>query len=323
MGFTSLCEQLSKRPSLIVLNYHRIGTPDNTQYDPGVFSATPEQFERQVHYLKQHFEIVTLDEAVDMVRGKTRFRSSVLLTFDDGYLDNYQLAFPILRSAGVQATFFLPTAFIGTGRLPWWDLIAYIVRNRRRSIVRLTYPQANEFDGDKLESQELIARVLRVYKHRDMKDHQRFIDDLLEGSGSELPAEDGEVCFMDWRQAREMQKGGMAFGSHTHNHEVLNKLPPEQQYEELARSREVLEQELQLPITTLAYPVGGKAAFSEETQKAAERSGYLAAFSHYGGFNLAGSIRPYNVQRFGVDQQTYPRFRLQMALGGVSGSVWF
>src|ERR1043166_4490896 len=59
-------------------------------------------------------------------------RSSVLLTFDDGYLDNYTLAFPVLRSHGVQAVFFLPTAFIGTAHLPLWDVIGYVVRQTRK-----------------------------------------------------------------------------------------------------------------------------------------------------------------------------------------------
>jgi peptidoglycan/xylan/chitin deacetylase (PgdA/CDA1 family) len=321
-GFTSLFERLRKHRSIIVLNYHRIGNPDETQYDPGVFSATAEEFEWQLRYLKRYFEIATLDEAVAMVKGEKPLRPSVLITFDDGYRDNYELAFPRLRTAGVQATFFLPTAFIGSDRLSWWDLIAYIVKNGRKPVIRLSYPRAIEFDVASRGHNEVIANVLRAYKHPDMKDHDRFITDLLEGSDSKLPSDDAEVCFMNWQQVKEMQEGGMAFGSHTHSHEVLSKLAVERQLEELQYSREILERELHQPVTTLAYPVGGRSAFSEDTQEMAKRAGYLAAFSFYGGFNRAGEIRPYDVQRFGVEQQSHPRFRLQMAMGAASGAVW-
>jgi peptidoglycan/xylan/chitin deacetylase (PgdA/CDA1 family) len=71
-----------------------------------------------------------LDEAIDIAHGNVPARNRVLVTFDDGYLDNYTVAFPILRSLGVQGVFFLPTAFVGTGELPWWDIIVECLGRR-------------------------------------------------------------------------------------------------------------------------------------------------------------------------------------------------
>ena len=68
----------------------------------------------------------------------------MLITFDDGYRDNYTLAFPILRKHGVQAVFFLPTAFIGTGKLPWWDVIAYIIKHSVKKHIHIEYPEPHE-----------------------------------------------------------------------------------------------------------------------------------------------------------------------------------
>lgn len=321
-GFTTLLERLRQLPSLIVLNYHRVGDGESTQYDPGVFSVTAEEFEWQVSYLKRHFEICRLDEAVAMVRKEQPMRPSVLITFDDGYRDNYEVVFPILRAAGAQATFFLPTAFIGSNRLPWWDLIAFIVKNGSRSSFELSYPYSAAFDMGKQGLSSVIAGALRAYKHPDMKNHRRFVCELLAALDSRLPTEDSEACFLNWQQVREMQQGGMEFGSHTHSHEVLSKLASDEQYEELQRSREILERELGRPVTTLAYPVGGRGAFTQDTQEIAKLCGYRAAFSFYGGFNVPGEVEPYDVHRFGVDQQSQPRFRLQLALGAVSREVW-
>jgi peptidoglycan/xylan/chitin deacetylase (PgdA/CDA1 family) len=320
-GFTSLIERLRKTQSVIVLNYHRIGNPEDSPYDPGVFSAKAEEFAWQVSYLKNRFEVLTLDNLLAMVAGERPIRPGVLITFDDGYRDNYEIAFPILQAAGVHAIFFLPTGFIGSSRLPWWDLIACIVRNSGKPVIRICYPQPMEFNLERDGANVAISQVLQAYKHPEMKDHERFIGELLAATDSKLPDANGEACFMNWQQAREMQAAGMAFGSHTHNHEVLTKLPVERQYEELKVSREILERELNAPVVTVAYPVGGRSAFSKDTQEMARRSGYKAAFSFYGGFN-SGEIRPYDVQRFGMERQSPPRFRLQMALGAASGAYW-
>src|ERR1017187_5683180 len=68
-GVTSLLGQLPPRDSLLVLNYHRIGNPDEDPFDPGVFSATGESFNEQIAYLKRHVSMVTLQEAQAFVDG--------------------------------------------------------------------------------------------------------------------------------------------------------------------------------------------------------------------------------------------------------------
>src|ERR1039457_607585 len=98
-GATFLLGQLPERDLLLVLNYHRIGNADGDLFaHPGLFS-TSDQLSDHISYLKRHVSLVTLDEALAFVDGtiheKTR-RCRVLITFDDGYLDNYEVACPIL-----------------------------------------------------------------------------------------------------------------------------------------------------------------------------------------------------------------------------------
>jgi len=250
VGFTALLERLPQRPSLIVLNYHRIGNAEQTPYDPGTFSATATEFDQQISCLKKRFRLVTLEEAFSFAMGQVSLRHTcVLITFDDGYLDNYTQAFDILRAHGVQGVFFLPTYFIGTSHLPWWDVIAYIVKCSQQRQIRLEYPTKAVFDLDREDLHSVLRRILMFFKQPAVKDSQRFLWGLEEACGASRPGESAERCFLSWQEAQEMQNAGMAFGSHTHSHEILSKLPDEQQYEELVHSRQILENHLKGPST--------------------------------------------------------------------------
>jgi peptidoglycan/xylan/chitin deacetylase (PgdA/CDA1 family) len=117
-----------------------------------------------------------------------------------------------------------------------------------------------------------------------------------------------------------MQRNGMAFGSHTHSHEILTSLSAELQREEARYSREILEQELNSRIDILAYPVGLKHCFSTDTVSALEQTGYRAAFSFYGGSNRPGEIRPFDIRRYGVADLSYDQFRLQTTMRAATGT---
>lgn len=101
-------KKLAKRDCLLVLNYHRVGDKKSELFDELVYSATADELKQEVSHLNKKFGIVTLKDAQDFVSGRRRFgQPGVLLTFDDGYIDNYRIALPILRDLGVQGTFFL------------------------------------------------------------------------------------------------------------------------------------------------------------------------------------------------------------------------
>lgn len=323
LGITRLLESMPQQRILMVLNYHRIGNPWESPYDPGVFSATAQQFDWQIGYLKRRFCMTTLEGAIAMARGDAPIRTSVLITFDDGYLDNYSQAFPILRSHSVQGVFFLPTSFVGTNHVPWWDMIAYLIKKSRKDIIRLQYPEQIEFDLRRQGVLQVIRKILQMYKSPAMRLPDRFLHDLKAACETSFPPPNSERCFMNWREAREMQEGGMAFGSHTHTHEILSKLPVERQRQEVCMSREILETQLNRRVDVLAYPVGGQHCFTPETMEAARSSGYRAAFSFFGGFNRQGRVQPFNICRVGVGPQGQSRFRLRVALGAFTGTRWF
>src|SRR3954463_14856710 len=108
---------------LLALTYHRIGTPGDEPLDRAMWDATLEEFDAQAGFLARNFDVVGPEDVGPRPAGR-----HVLITFDDGYRDNYTHALPILRAHGATATFFLTTGFLDRPRLSWWDEIAWMVR---------------------------------------------------------------------------------------------------------------------------------------------------------------------------------------------------
>jgi len=323
-GVPSILSSLPPRDQLIVLNYHRIGNPDDDLFDPGVFSATQDEFNDQIAYLKRRVLPVTLEEALSFVEGtnkETSRRSRVLITFDDGYLDNYTLAFPILRSHGVQGVFFLATSMVGSAHVPWWDHIAYLVKTAQSHKFNLRYPAELIVDVDHDGLTASLRAILKLYKRPENSDPARFVQELAEETQGKAPPATLRR-FLNWDEAREMIAGGMAIGSHTHSHHVLSQLDSVRQLEELTKSRSILNNRIGAQINVLAYPVGARTSFTDQTRRMAREAGYRAAFSFYGGTNIRGKISPYDVTRIGVDGQCWERFKVQIATCRSTGNFW-
>lgn len=323
-GATFVMGHLPERDSLLVLNYHRIGNPVDDPFDPELFSATGDQLNDQMSYLKRHFSLVTLEEALAFVEGANNEKSRhcrVLITFDDGYLDNFSLAFPILRSHGVQGVFFLATSIVGTCYVPWWDHIACLMKTARQRQFTLRYPVDLAVDLDNNGFAKSLRDALSLYERPENTDSARFISELKKVSRGDDPPQTLRR-FLNWDEAREMLAGGMAIGSHTHSHQVLSHLGPDRQLQELTQSRELLRTQLHIQADTLAYPIGGTNCFSEQTQVLAQEAGYRAAFSFYGGTNMPGNTPRYDVKRTPVYDQSWPRFQVQAAVCRLTGKYW-
>jgi peptidoglycan/xylan/chitin deacetylase (PgdA/CDA1 family) len=306
------------------LNYHRIGNAEDDLFDPAVFSATAEQFEDQIATLKRNVSPITLEEALAFIDGTLKDkhpRCRVLITFDDGYLDNYRIAYPILRSHGVHGVFFLVTSMVGSGHIPWWDEVSYLMKTGKKRTFSLRYPVDLKVDIDRDSFIESLRAVLRLYKRPENTQPERFMQELAEETQGEAPPKTLRR-FLNWDEAREMCRGGASIGSHTHSHHVLSQLDPERQFEELSKSRAILKEQLGVEVDSLAYPVGKRNSFTDETQRIAHQVGYRAAFSFHGGANLPGKTLPYNICRFDLEGEvTVGRLQLEAAFWKLTGHV--
>ncbi|AFL89044.1 putative xylanase/chitin deacetylase [Terriglobus roseus DSM 18391] len=316
-GVFALLDALPSRPGVIVLNHHRIGDASKTRYDRGVFSQTAEGLGEQVRFLQKRMPIVAGEELEELLTGKRPLdRTYAAITFDDGYLDNYTNAFPVLRSLGAPGIFFPVIEYAGSDAVPWWDEIAYLVRNTDRPVLEVSTPVPLRVQVGS-DREAAIRPFLRHYKRPENQDSARFLQELRESAGCSLP-EPGRR-FLNWGEAREMVAAGMEFGSHTCSHTILSQQSAEQQRWELTESRRILEKELGLRIHSLAYPVGSSSAFTDETEKIAIDAGFSLAFAFQGGWNRSGSIRPSHVQRISPAPMMVS---LESQVFGLTRAIW-
>jgi peptidoglycan/xylan/chitin deacetylase (PgdA/CDA1 family) len=324
VGLLPLLERFASRPLLVVLNYHRVMRPSDSRYDPNTIEATPDEFDAQMSMLRKKYAVANPDELRELIAQPSKVRRlRVAITFDDGYRDNYTDAFPILKSHGIAATFFLPTQFVGTRHLPWWDQIAYVVRHSKTSEIKLTYPRPATVTVDREHPGPAIQAVLRLFKDPTVE-QAKFLEELERACGLGVPAQAEDRQFLTWEEADEMARAGMAIASHTHNHRILSQLAADEQREELTRSRDELKTRSFDHADCLAYPVGNTDSFSAETRQYAKEAGYKFAFSNYGGINHPDKMDALDVRRLGMGLEENARqLRTRLALTGLTQrQVW-
>jgi len=298
--YSGLFSLLRKFPShsLVVLNYHRIreNMHQSSRFDDDVFfGPDAETFQAQMKWLKSNSDVLSECDLLSCLTCMKFPARPSLVTFDDGYEDNYSIAYPILRALQVPAIYFIATEMVESRQLRWWDLIAYCVKQTRKREISLL--------GEKYAIQpgglECIRVLHAVMKKRKAAETAHLIEELFSICDVEFPSLDLQSReIMTWDQIKEVDRNGISIGAHSHQHKVLSTMTKEDQYEDLAICKKLLEERLGRTVRTLAYPVGAPDAFSETTMAAARAAGFEIAFSYMGG-------RPKEIKQ--MDLFAFPR----------------
>lgn len=248
---------------VLCLIYHRVKEVDNDIYH---IAVQPDVFERQIRFIKDNYRIVRFEDDWKSIEGD----KAIAITFDDGYWDNYETAFPILEKQQVPATFFLSAGHIGTEKEFWWDRLTTLLSRE------IPYPATFTLEdalyhytwrtGTKAERLEL-AKSLRYLLRMERNDllFQNWCCQLERWCGRPYLA-DSANRLMTWEDARVMSKSPyVTIGGHTMEHYSLGALSDERQREEVCGSVRKIEEELGKPITVFSYPFGGRMDYNNVT----------------------------------------------------------
>ncbi len=302
-------------PAGAVLLYHRV-LPERIP-DPFNLVVHARRFAEHLAFLNARYEVVPLERMIDdLLSDRRPSRRQVVVTFDDGYVDSFVHAYPLLQRAGVPATIFLPTDYIDSGQDFWWD------RLRRR----LVSPELTEVSIPSLgRSYALSDRFARADAVIDLTlamiplapQTRETLLRTLETAAITSPDDRP----LSWAEVREMHTGGLVtFGGHTGSHPRLTALSPPQAEAEMIRSRQRISAELGVTPTVLAYPYGLPDDVSGETRKIARRSGFRAALIAEPGI-VAPTTDPFAVPRVAVGDWNVPRLDEEL-LGVWTGGAY-
>lgn len=304
-----------QRGHLPVLAYHRILDDDLDPAqlaDPGLFSATASNFDAQMALVARHFNVITLARLLDPEPLPPR---PLVITFDDGYEDNYRIAYPILRKHGLSGVFFVTTGFIDDGQPLWFDQVAILLNQR-------TLPQSLHIAGRRLlphalPRRQLVQQVLAHLKALTAEARATEIAALEKQTGTP-PIAPGAP--MTWPQLKHMADNGMEIGSHSRSHSVLANEAPATIDAELAESRQQICDQLQRTCTSVAYPVGGTSAVNAQVISAAHACGYSIGCTYLSGINRLPLRDPLALTRVHVELDvTLAQFSAQLALPRLFG----
>jgi len=261
-------------------NYHRIGDEDKSLFDPNVFSCTAELFEQHVKFYNKTFTVISIEQLIAKIEAnQTIDKKYAIITFDDGYVDNYEVAFPILKKHETPAAFYIATDYLDEPHIPWWDEIAWLIRHSKVNSIQLkSWNEAVDISSGSIVNKiRSVLRVIKLEQDRTMADKIAELTDVCQCS---MPDElRNTPLFINWEQANEMSNNGMHIGSHTLSHTILSHLPEAAQKDEMVKSKMRIEAKLNKEVTSIAYPVGGRSAFTETTQQLAKVANYKLAFS--------------------------------------------
>jgi peptidoglycan/xylan/chitin deacetylase (PgdA/CDA1 family) len=281
---------------LTVLLYHRIVDPTAVgELDPEMVDATPEEFDAQMAYVKQVFRPVALEDVLEArAGGRPLPPDSVLITFDDGYLDNFQNALPILQKHGMKALFFIPTGYITDRPLFWWEQVSLLVGRSKLAKLRIDYPTPLEVDISTPQARRSAARRLNgIIKEYFDLDLDRFLDSVAAGAEVPWSRADaralGDATLMTWDHVKKLREAGMGIGSHGHRHRGMLTLKPDDLVSDIRTSRSMLEGALGERITTIAYPFGQGIATAPAPKHAVVEAGFDFGFTTIAGLNRVES----------------------------------
>lgn len=268
----------------VILTFHRVRpqAADASVFRPnGFLEVTPAFLEATLDALaRAGFDCVSLDEVPARLRAAMspgRKRPFAVITFDDGYRDNLEYAWPILKSRNVPWTVYIVPEFADGEGVLWWADLARAVARADTLTCRIgndtvTMPTATA--AQKTSAFALVARRLACAGHDDLRG---FVHALAWQEGRD-PGETSRRLCADWDDMARLARDPLVtIGAHSVSHPVMSRETPERVREELEGSRRIIAEHLGRPVRHFAYPHGGRGSAGPREYALAREAGFATA----------------------------------------------
>ena len=298
--------------SLRTLVYHRVaprvaGTDDLA---PALVSATPDRFARHLRHLTHTYVPVDADEVLAAIQSGHRLpRGAVLVTFDDGYRDFAEIAWPLLKQYRVPCVLFVCTGYASDPtQVFWWDALWQMLsRTQRGGLVLAPFGRLPlGSSADRMRTYRVVSERL---KSIGVLARQRMWSGLVEQLGVQ-PGLTAGPAVLSWPELRCLADDGLCVAPHGRCHELLDQVDDTTLTREVQGAREDVVQQLGKCSPFFAYPNGN---FDRRAIRALQAAHYAAGFTTIGGIDTIPSDQPLLLRR---DLAGVSLWRLALKLSG-------
>jgi peptidoglycan/xylan/chitin deacetylase (PgdA/CDA1 family) len=281
---------------LQTLLYHRVEPPRTGRPDlaPDLVSASPDLFERHLRHLARYYSPVGADEVLAAVNGRHGLPSrAVLVTFDDGYRDFGDFAWPLLKQYGIPCVLFVSTAYAtDPARLFWWDALWQMVSRSREQRLRLLAT-----DALPLVSEDARWRAYVIAAEWLKRQSEALRRETLMRLPSDLgvqPSLTYGPAVLSWKELQVLARDGLSVAPHSRTHELLDQVEPGTLRCEVSGARDDVTRQMGSCPPLFAYPNGN---FNARAVGALTEAGYQAAFTTVGGLDQLPVRQPLLLRR--------------------------
>lgn len=265
----------------LVLIYHRV---DNLELDTQLLAVSVNNFELQLKYLKSNYNVISLKQLVKDIINNTIQPNAIVITFDDGYVDNYVNAIPLLTKYNIPATIFITAGYVDKSVEFWWDQLEriFFISNDIFKTLEIKIKDT-DYRWDiytRSDAINVYEQMHSIFKSINSKEQANLLYELL--SWANLPLE-GRANYrsLNSNELKNISKNELIeIGAHTLTHCVLANESYENQMIEIKSSKAFLETFLNIEINAFSYPFGGLNDINDKTIEIVKKAGYKYAIAN-------------------------------------------
>lgn len=304
---------------LMILAYHRIiniAADNSYPYDSELISASLQQFDYQMAYVKKHYNPISEAQLIDHIDNNIPLPpKSVMVTFDDGFDDNYHNAFPILQNYAIPATMFIATSYIDKNEPIWFDWLASLCIAGTMASIDVPLLGKKYLTNDYSSRSEIFKDLIVQIRKTDNDIRLAVMEQLASDYASSMTHIDKSMSrFMTWNQVTEMSRNNISIGSHTVTHPIMSQLKNDSIHFEIIESKRVIEAKIGMVVNSFSYPTGQSASFTPQITAAVVTAGYKVAHSYIHGVNKTPIQNPYALNRMHIESHVHNSYFNAMLL---------
>jgi len=258
-----------------ILMFHRVLNGDTDRTIDDAIWIKKEEFEKTILFLKNHFEFISLNE---LIEGRKKEKRTCIITFDDGWLDTYQIAFPVLLLHNVPATVFIPTGMVGTNKIFWFERVSRVINQLSENddgISNVKKHMGKIVDTKIIEKSNSRQELYHSFVQELKKFSPYIIEEIVDTFEQKFVAADNDRqetrVLMNWDEIKGMSDSSISFGSHCVNHSILINLTYKEKLFEIVASRKTLIERKINFVDCISFPNG---IYDQEVLDISRKAGY-------------------------------------------------